>query len=156
MSTMSTPTPTPTPTDSKQTYKWASPCGRELNFVRADDTPIVFRDLVPNSSLTPHEQARPTPETSFNEHKLDAVEAENGGEAKLLFAGTLWKKFDPTRITTSASSQRVYFRDDDVGLCLLHPHLAHYMSERFVPTTKFESGWAFRWLGDLHEMRVAP
>lgn len=30
----------------ERAFPWLSPCGKELNFVAADDTPIVFHDLV--------------------------------------------------------------------------------------------------------------
>lgn len=36
-------------------YKWASPCMGEVNLVRAEETPIVFRDVVP----VVHVQAHP-------------------------------------------------------------------------------------------------
>eukprot|EP00040_Diaphanoeca_grandis_P012557 m.63641 g.63641 ORF g.63641 m.63641 type:complete len:293 (+) comp23315_c0_seq1:220-1098(+) len=31
-------------------FQWVSPCGRELNFIRCDDTPVVYDQLIQDSS----------------------------------------------------------------------------------------------------------
>lgn len=68
-------------------YPWISPCGRELNFVRADDTPIVYKDLI-----------------------------ENGGESWLTYAGTLKQKFDPSRLAVRNERVYFINTTGDLGL----------------------------------------
>jgi hypothetical protein len=60
-------------------YPWVSPCGKELNFVAAEDTPVVFIDLVSDAA-----------------------------GSQLAYAGSARQPFEPARLLLSASSGRLY------------------------------------------------
>lgn len=48
----------------EQEFPFISPCGRERNFVRCDDVPIVFTDLVPGGDIvssSPHDTSDSSP-----------------------------------------------------------------------------------------------
>ncbi|KAH9251140.1 hypothetical protein BASA81_011039 [Batrachochytrium salamandrivorans] len=79
-------------------YKWMSPCGKELNLVRAEDTPIVYRGL----------------------------EKRDQGDWALTYAGTLREGFDPARLAVCEG--RIYFCPALRLRGLLHPDLALTLS----------------------------
>ncbi|GAC98097.1 hypothetical protein PHSY_005686 [Pseudozyma hubeiensis SY62] len=61
-------------------YEWISPCGPELNLVRCQDTPIVYRELV-----------------------------DDGGDTGMLkWAGDLWEPFQPEKLVVDPSNGYVY------------------------------------------------
>ncbi|KAJ1633062.1 hypothetical protein T492DRAFT_984105 [Pavlovales sp. CCMP2436] len=62
-------------------YPFVSPCGKELSYVAAEDTPIVFSELFLGAS--------------------DAA-------AQLAYAGSARQPFEPARLLLSASSGRLY------------------------------------------------
>lgn len=61
-------------------YEWISPCGPELNLVRCQDTPIVYRELVDH----------------------------NGVGGMLKWAGSLWEPFQPDKLIVDPSNGYVY------------------------------------------------
>lgn len=61
-------------------YEWISPCGPELNLVRCQDTPIVYREL---------------------------LDHDDGG-GKLKWAGNLWEPFQPDKLVVDPSNGYVY------------------------------------------------
>ena len=89
-------------------YPWMSPCGRELNLLKAEDTPIVFKDLVPS-------------------------EDGSGGE-DLIYGGSLRERFDPSRLFVGSTTERIYYtRKDNREKCLVHFDLAQRLSKGFSP-----------------------
>ncbi|KAJ9474495.1 hypothetical protein PHBOTO_004970 [Pseudozyma hubeiensis] len=61
-------------------YEWISPCGPELNLVRCQDTPIVYRELI-----------------------------DDGGDTGMLkWAGNLWEPFQPEKLVVDPSNGYVY------------------------------------------------
>jgi len=94
-------------------YPYISPCGRELNFVKADDTPIVYRDLI-QSTTSPAPSSGPTD--------------------YLVYGGTLREAFDPSRLVINETTERIYYsRPSDSVPLLLHVHLAERLSKNFSP-----------------------
>jgi len=87
-----------------QEYPWMSPCGKELNLLKADDTPIVFKDLIKQSHA------------EF-----------------LLYGGSLLEPFDPARIFVGAETERIYYRRENREHCLIHADLAQRLSKGFAP-----------------------
>ena len=144
-------------------YKWASPCGRELNLVRADDTAVVFRDLV----LAGEEQASGERHAKFGDAQqdlgpVDRIEEAPPSEARLVYAGSLSVPFSPSQLCTSEASGRFYVRTDtEHGMCLLHPHLALRLSDRLMhdsygnpPPNSTATPWSFRWQGRVHPIHL--
>lgn len=93
--------PTPMPPKWKEPlelfgdeYRWMSPCGKELNLVKAEDTPVVYRGL----------------------------ESNGQGDWALTYAGTLREPFDPARL--AVRDGRIYFCPALGLRGLLHPDLA--------------------------------
>jgi hypothetical protein len=92
-----------------QEYPWISPCGKELNLIKAEDTPIVFKDLVP--SLKHPEE-----------------------EEDLLYGGNLREQFKPERLFVGKQTERVYYtRESGIEYGLIHADLAQRFSKGFVP-----------------------
>lgn len=61
-------------------YEWISPCGPELNLVRCQDTPIVYRELI-----------------------------DDGGDTGMLkWAGNQWEPFQPEKLVVDPSNGYVY------------------------------------------------
>jgi hypothetical protein len=87
-------------------YPWVSPCGSELNFVAAEDTPIVFADLL------------------------------RGHRAQLTYAGgTLTEPFDAAALRMCAITGRLYHpltthrRLGGAPLMLIRSHLVSELEE---------------------------
>jgi hypothetical protein len=100
----------------KNLFRWVSRCGNELNFIRSDDeqTPIVFKDLI----------------------------LDNNNPPQLIFGGDLLEWFDPSRIVSHKSTNRIYYErivsneneNSNIikpKLGLIHPHLALEFSEKY-------------------------
>jgi len=86
---------------------WQSPCGRELNLVHPEDTPIVFTNL--------HEPV-------------------NNSRPRLCYAGSLSEPFDPAFLRISSRSGRLYYLAQEspakvVGACLITSTLAMELSK---------------------------
>ncbi len=80
-------------------YDWISPCMGELNFIRAEDAPIVYKELVlPSSSHSSSSSSSPSSDQ----------EARSG--AHLLWAGTRTSPFDPTSLFVHPATGRLYTR----------------------------------------------
>jgi hypothetical protein len=88
-------------------FPYMSPCGTELNLIKADDTPIVFKDLVPSSD----------PNDDFE---------------YLLYGGSLTEKFDPSRVLVGKKTERVYYKRANGQICLIHAELAQRLSKNFA------------------------
>lgn len=94
-------------------FPFYSPCGREKNFVRCDDVPIVFT------------------------HILESRDDENKFTEYLSFAhaGDLLKvKFEPEKICMLPTSGRVYHPGPEAtgGVGLLKSSLAIQLSQNFI------------------------
>ncbi|XP_055341291.1 UPF0598 protein CG30010-like [Paramacrobiotus metropolitanus] len=114
-------------------FPYLSPCGRERNFVRCDDRPIVYTHLI-----------------------------EKDGQQRLSYNGggdLLSLEFIPELLSMDPTSGRVYYpsppEQAELGRALIKSSLAIEFSKGFV----FESGdesrppkW-FNWLGQKHTLK---
>jgi hypothetical protein len=96
-------------------YPFMSPCGKELNLVKAEDTPIVFRDL---------------------------VEGLDGQHDELVYAGSLREAFDPSRLFVGRETERIYYTKHTGERCLVHADLAQRLSKGFSPES--EGWWVYK------------
>ena len=92
-------------TEFSSQYPWVSPCGKELNFIKADDCPFVVKDVIQNDE----------------------------GEFVALYGGDLTIPFDPSKVVLGDETQRLYL-DCAKGLFLLRSDVAqsllsHYSAE---------------------------
>eukprot|EP00054_Salpingoeca_dolichothecata_P024507 m.167188 g.167188 ORF g.167188 m.167188 type:complete len:219 (-) comp25035_c0_seq2:204-860(-) len=99
-------------------FPYVSPCGRELNFIRVDDRPIVYHTLVPTSfDLTNRNASFPSvKELATSQERCDFV-----------FAGTFRFPFDPTRLCM-LDSGRLYFPSPKWDIALVSSKLALALS----------------------------
>lgn len=88
----------------KAEYPWASPCGKEMNLVQADDTPIVLRDVVSKDN-----------------------------QDLLVYAGDLTVPFEPDNVVLGLETQRLYYRSH-LGLFLFRADLAQRLLETYSPS----------------------
>jgi len=74
-------------------YPFVSPCGRELNFVRPADSPIVFHNIRPMSNI------------------------QNKDQLELVFGASLCQPFQPDSLYFSKQSYRIYhsIKNDEIG-----------------------------------------
>ena len=143
-------------------YPWRSPCGTELNFVKAADrTAVVFQELRPQVE----EGAGESASTGAG----DAGWVLTWGSTT---SATHRVPFDPSALAMSATSGRLFHcaaatRCGGVGL--VKSHLALELSERIVPMSEEElaaqgdsdpgdsglpaSGFAFQWGGRYWPIR---
>jgi hypothetical protein len=129
-------------------YPWRSPCGPELNFIKAADphAALVFQQLVRRSGGHAGEGTGDAG---------DAVVAGDGsrsgggdGRWALTYgspsAETLWVPFDPASLCVSAGTGRLFHGAAGTRCCggggvgLVKSHLALELSERIVPMTEQE------------------
>ena len=130
-------------------YPWRSPCGPELNFIKAADphAALVFQQLVRRGGGHAGEGAG-----DAGEGAGDAGDASSsGGGAWALTYGspsseTLWVPFDPASLRMSAGTGRLFHGAAGTrcggGVGLVKSHLALELSERIVPMTEQEQGAA--------------
>jgi len=86
-----------------QEYPYISPCGRELNLVKAEDLPIVFREIISDSN----------------------------GEDALLYGGSLCEKFHPEHLFFGKKTERIYYTRENGEISLVHADLAQRLSKGF-------------------------
>lgn len=116
----------------EEDFPYLSPCGRERNFIRCDDRPVVFTHLVP------------------------------GEEEDLLlfgYAGELLKsRFDPASLCMYPGSGRVYHSapESSGGVGLVRSALAMELSERFLWSEglrpEADHPDSFEWRGQQHQL----
>ncbi|CAK9023758.1 UPF0598 protein C8orf82, partial [Durusdinium trenchii] len=113
-------------------YPFISPCGKEMNFIRPADTPVVFDAL---------------------EDRTD----EEGNEVQVLvYAATLSEVFDPTKLVWHSTTDRLYYPVSKhkrlVGsLGLIRSRLAVQFSETF--TFGDDGEILMTWKGHTHAIR---
>lgn len=99
-------------------FPFLSLCGRERNFIRCDDLPIVFTEVV---------------------HSSESVDGKSGGGDRLLYAGGMLSvPFEPSRVAMLPDTGRVYHvgPDQTGGVGLIKSSLAIELSRFFY----FEHG----------------
>lgn len=77
-------------------YRWVSPCGPELNYVRSSSSPIVYQDLSPEGDAFFLRGAPPT------------IDFSARSPGSLLYAGTLTTPFDPTSLRADPHTGYLY------------------------------------------------
>jgi len=117
-----------------QDYPYVSPCGKEMNYVKVDDLPVVFHDLVENET----------------------------NRTVLLYGGNLEEPFDPLRLAVCPESGRFYHQCDPVksplgrkhGYGLISSYLALRLNEEHLSTT--DDGFQFTWRGETTVIAFLP
>ena len=89
-------------TDPYPGYDYISPCGIEMNWIKAHDCPIVFKRISPSSESGS--------KSSINDHNLDWCKQYN-----LEWAGTMKTVFEPSKLVKSKSTGGLYHPLPTVG-----------------------------------------
>lgn len=110
-------------------FPYISPCGRERNYVRCDDTPIVFTDHIKTDKTK------------------DGLTYAHGGPE-------LSVEFQPSKLYMDPESGRVYHPawSKVGGIGLVRSKLAIEFSKHFVFSDNSESPTHFSWCG--HEIKL--
>jgi hypothetical protein len=91
---------------------YVSRCGNELNFIRPDDTPVVYRALVPTPPPPPKKRRQRDgnngDDTANTADVTDAAVAPTLPPLSLLFGGSLTVPFDGAQLSVCAHTGRVY------------------------------------------------
>ena len=131
----------------EDSFPYISPCGREVNYVRCDDLPIVYTHILDRSGRVIEDvgiygQSPSKPD----EHLTETL--SYGGTGNLLTV-----PFDPSKLCVLPTTGRVYYAGLDRlgGVGLVKSSLASELSQFFVyDRTVIENGCTpvtFNWRG---------
>jgi hypothetical protein len=154
-------------------FPYLSPCGKERNFLRCDDTPIVFHSLLPVSEMDRRRaalrrkrrrssddndgaNAAPTPDAapSIPPSQIKVVDADTpfaDEPHELVYGGTLSVPFEPQRLRMTETGRLYYPAPGKTGretadgerLALIASHLALRLSQDMT----FGTTTHIHWLG---------
>lgn len=120
-------------------FPYISRCGRELNFLRCDDTPLVFHALLPQSSLlTPdnhnldiyiQEQDRQVNNIPYTSHEKGCTDPEPWD---LVYAGSLRRRFKPGALCMTETGRLYHPGPKEDQLFLVASPLAIKLSTQMV------------------------
>eukprot|EP00041_Stephanoeca_diplocostata_P011349 m.187158 g.187158 ORF g.187158 m.187158 type:complete len:223 (+) comp18499_c0_seq1:262-930(+) len=112
-------------------FPWVSPCGREINYIRCDDTPIVYDSL--------------------------QKEQEDGENWLLCYAGgRITTKFDPGQLTFSKTTGRMYYPHDTIGNALVASQLVLKLAKEIEEDDVDENSVSIVWQGDRVVLHTVP
>ena len=128
-------------------FPFLSRCGRELNFIRCDDTPVVYTKLFPTNS---------TPDTT--QISLEQLFSTSAEPFELHFGGNLTVDFEPELLEMTGSG-RLYYPtpplysqlQDEMPLTLVASPLALALGQRL----RFgDDVTILDWQGDEVEVKI--
>jgi hypothetical protein len=133
---------TNTTTSYASDFPFLSPCGRELNYLRCDDTPAVYTQLLPTNGPVP---------------AGDPLDCPSAMPYELHYAGGMTVDFEPELLTMTATGRLYYptaptlaHMNKEMPLMLLASPLAVGLGRRM----RFGSMTVLDWQGEAVEIAV--
>lgn len=126
-------------------FPYVSPCGREMNYIRCDDLPIVFNQLLKQDRQV------------IEDIRTHSSQLSTPTDELLSYGGvdTLTVPFQPEKLIMFPESGRIYHPGPVGGVGLVKSSLALQLSSLFVyreGATETDQPHSFVWKKEVHQL----